>query len=130
MDQRDPIARHSQGVFGMPRCPVQPSMPLGPDQVNLLLLGLYSIGGPMRRMFFSGLPARTTRVPQTSGTYWTTGTFIQPGLLSKYTYSQPIKDEPFNNRESTFSRRKIRKRQFPQWRPAWCIHEWPAPCTR
>jgi hypothetical protein len=46
MDQRGLVTRHSQGVAGCTtpysgatrRCPVQPSTPLGPDQVNVLLL--------------------------------------------------------------------------------------------
>jgi hypothetical protein len=46
MDQRDRVTRHSQGVLGMHHCaagppgrwPVQPSTPLGPDQVNVIII--------------------------------------------------------------------------------------------
>jgi hypothetical protein len=46
MDQRGLVARHSQGVLGVyqiaagptGRCPVQPRTPLGPDQVNVIII--------------------------------------------------------------------------------------------
>jgi hypothetical protein len=55
MDQRDPATRHSHGVLGLHhpaagatrRCPVQPITPLGPDQVNVLLLLLLSSPRPL-----------------------------------------------------------------------------------